>query len=313
MTLALAGTRVGAESDARLFAAHAPTRLSPNTTHTKRKPSPVHEFRASPVQEDRIVRPLALARMPCGSGHLQTKAGAPGVEPDTRWPYGAEGVGARADADETRSEEAPAEAAVDGDGGAGDVAAAGRDEERDHRRRVLRAVHVTEGDPACELARQGLGEPDDAHPGGDREAETGDRLDRRECGDVDDAARPPRPQVRRSPQPSSTPGGKRRLVELRFALQAAALPNKTRDCGGPAAPVSNRARCDRRGPARETLARRGRARPGAVRRLTGLPYRRRPPGLEVPGRDRRRTGQPGRQRVGLPLLFCSCPLDGFHG
>ena len=33
MTLALAGTRVGAESDARLFAAHAPTRLSLNTTY----------------------------------------------------------------------------------------------------------------------------------------------------------------------------------------------------------------------------------------------------------------------------------------
>ena len=56
----------------------------------------------------------------------------PGVEPDTRWLCGAEGVGARTDADETRSEEAPVEAAVDGDRGAGDVAAAGRDEERDH-------------------------------------------------------------------------------------------------------------------------------------------------------------------------------------
>ena len=54
------------------------------------------------------------------------------------------------------------EAAVDGDGGAGDVAAAGRDEERD----VLRAAHVTEGDVPCELAHRLLGlRSDDFAPG----------------------------------------------------------------------------------------------------------------------------------------------------
>ena len=120
------------------------------------------------------------------------------------------------------SEEGLVEAAVDGDGGAGDVAAARRDEERHYRGNVFRAADVAEwylsgqlahgllglggheskarrvdeagtqgvdGDLGRELARQGLGEADDAGPGGDREAEARDGFDRRQRRDVDDAAR----------------------------------------------------------------------------------------------------------------------------
>ena len=51
------------------------------------------------------------------------------------------------------------EFAVDGDGGAGDVAAAGGDEKRDERRQILGAAHVAEGDVPCELAHGLLGLP----------------------------------------------------------------------------------------------------------------------------------------------------------
>ena len=134
-------------------------------------------IRCPPVRRPRPDPALAQHHIPSESHHLSTSSGqvqsrktassdpwrlpgchaapdisrprpaAPGVEPDTRWPYGAEGVGARAAADETRSEEAPAEV-----GGASICVASSQPRAAPSTRRITDNLRVSDLHERCAQA-----------------------------------------------------------------------------------------------------------------------------------------------------------------